>query len=86
MVDQDQAHTEELEALAAEALAERDQLMEVLKLPGLRNLLAKEYSRNKHPEATEDVKRAFDDYSKKINVAYDLIKQDDRAKQSDEAA
>ena len=64
--------------------AEWDQLAEVLKLPGMKTLLANRYSRDKHPEATEDVKRAFDDYSKKINVAYDLIKQE--AKKSDEAA
>ena len=86
MVDQDQACTVELEAQAVAALVERDQLMEVLKLPGLRKLLAKEYSRNKHPEATEDVKRVFEDYSKKINAAYNLIKKDARAKKSDEAA
>jgi hypothetical protein len=86
MVGQYEAHTAELEALAAEALAERDQLMDVLKIPGLRTLLANEYSPDKHSKAPENVKRAFDDYSKKINVAYDLIKRDDRAKKSGDAA
>jgi hypothetical protein len=60
--------------------------MDVFKIPGMKQLLAKNYPPDK-PGATEDVKRAFIEYAQKINVAYDLIKQDDRAKKSaDEAA
>lgn len=85
LVDQYEAHMAELEALAEQLQIERDQLMEVLKLPGLKRLIDKEYSRER-PEATDDVKRAFENYSKTINVAYDLIKQDAKAKKNDEAA
>jgi chromosome segregation ATPase len=77
-----------IDALAEQAeqwQAERDQLMDVFKIPGMKQLLAKSYPPDK-PGATESVKRAFEDYLKKINAAYDLIKRDDRAKKSDDAA
>jgi chromosome segregation ATPase len=77
-----------IDALAEQAeqwQAERDQLMDVFKIPGMKQLLAKNYPPDK-PGATEAVKRAFEDYLKKINAAYDLIKRDDRAKKSDDAA
>ena len=85
MVDQDQACTVELEAQAVAALVERDQLMEVLKLPGMKTLLARQYDPDK-PGATEAEKRELNEFAKKVNVAYDLIKKDTRAKKSDEAA
>ena len=70
---------------AANMQAEWDQLAEVLKLPGTRTLLAKQYDPDK-PGATGAEKRALNEYAQKVNGAYDLIKKNDRAKKSDEAA
>jgi len=86
MNEQYEAHTAELEKLTAEMLAERDQLIEVIKLPGLKRHLENTYFPDKHPQATEAAKRVFTEYAQNINAAYDLIKKDDRAKKSDEAA
>jgi TolA-binding protein len=86
MNEQYEAHTAELEALAVEMQAERDQLMDALKIPGLKKLLENTYFPDKHPEAAADEKRALTECAQKINVAYDLIKRDDRAKKSDDDA
>jgi len=85
-IEQISAARDKIAAEWDQAQAERDQLMDVLKLPSAKHLLRETYFPDKHPKATENAKRAFDDYSKTINAAYDLIKQDDRARKSDDAA
>ena len=96
-VERDEAQTKladnekTLAALADQAeqwQAERDQLAEVLRAPGVRNLLINTYhSDPKTTKLSKAERKALDDIMAKINAAYDLIKTIDKeAKAAAEAA
>jgi chromosome segregation ATPase len=70
-----------LERLAAQAdqwLAERGQLADVLKGPGVRKLLLQNYHSDKAAKLSAAGRKELDTFMAKINAAYDLIDKIDK--------
>jgi chromosome segregation ATPase len=59
--------------------AERDQLAEVLRWPGLRKLLLLTYHSDKAAKLSAAERARLDEFTAKINAAYDLIEKIDKA-------
>jgi hypothetical protein len=71
---------------AEQLKAERDQLAEVLKGPGVRKLLLNTYHSDKAAKLSKAERAALDDFTAKLNAAYDLIEKIDKAAAADAAA
>jgi chromosome segregation ATPase len=65
--------------LAEQLLAERDQLAEVLKGPGVRKLLIRTYHSDAKAALSAAERKPLDAFTAKINTAYDLIDEIDKA-------
>jgi hypothetical protein len=73
------AQCEGLEARAEQ----RDQFAEVLQAPGMRNALRKLFQPDAHPDANDEERRVWTEWSAKINAAYDLIDRDKKSREPD---
>lgn len=78
-----EARAEERDRLAEQLQAcaeERDLLAEALQLPGARKGLRKMYHEDAHPNADADQLRALNEWSCKLNAAYELIDRDKKSR------
>ena len=75
IAEQSQARNAELETELAASREFAAALAVAMQSPGMKKLLAKEYSPDAHPKASEAEKAALNACMQNINVAYDLIER-----------
>ena len=75
IAEQSQARNAELETELTASREFAAALAVAMQSPGMKKLLAKEYSPDAHPKASEAEKAALNACMQNINVAYDLIER-----------